>query len=146
MVLLALPLLHCLLMHFLIGLQFNLSYKASSRKRKRRIEGLFLFFLLSQLQHLRLNTQQDTSKTGKIMLCDVFACIATEWGYLCHCDFFHISSRIHFKCFKGKTYIYVIYFYIVHLIAVITCFCYILMILLECKKISCFHLNKMAKI
>ena len=32
------------------------------------------------------------------------------------------------------------------IIAVITCFCYILMILSECKKISCFHENKMAKV
>ena len=31
------------------------------------------------------------------------------------------------------------FFQAAHIIAVITCFCYILMILLECKKISCFH-------
>ena len=39
---------YCVLMHFLIGSQFNLSYKASSRRGKEESKD-FSFFLLSQL-------------------------------------------------------------------------------------------------
>ena len=113
MVLLALPLVHCLLMHFLIGLQFNLSYKASSRKRKRRIEGLFLFF--SPFSAIAFKTEyivgyiqnwQDHALWCICMYRNWVVVFMSLWVL-------HISSRIHFKCFKGKTYIYLIYFYII---------------------------------
>ena len=102
---------YCVLMHFLIGLQFNLSYKASSRKRKRRIEGLFLFSPFSAIAFKTeyivgyIQNWQDHALWCICMYRNWVVVFMSLWVL-------HISSRIHFKCFKGKTYIYLIYFYI----------------------------------